>query len=254
MKIQIKNVSKTFQLQTGGQLNVLDNINLDIRQGEFLIILGESGCGKSTLLNLLAGMTAPTSGEILIDGKKVTNPHPSRILIFQQPSLLPWLNVKENIAFGCKIRGDKKDLEQRTRRYIELMGLLRVETVHPPELSLGMAHRVSLARALMGNPEILLLDEPFRSLDTFNSFRLSNELIDLWKQEHFTAVFVTHNIEEAVSLGSKIVLLSGRPTHVIDAFTVDLPHPRSATDQPFINLREQIFAKFKETFNRGGEP
>ncbi len=252
MKIQIKNVRKTFQLQTGEHLDVLENINLDIPEGDFLIILGESGCGKSTLLNLIAGMTSPTSGDVTVDGKPVTKPHPSRVLIFQQPSLLPWLNVEENIAFGCKIRGEKNDLEKRTRHYIELMGLTGVETIHPPELSLGMAHRVSLARALMGNPEILLLDEPFRSLDTFNSLRLSNELIRLWKQEHFTAVFVTHDIEEAITLGNKIVLLSGRPTRVMDVFDVNLPHPRGAADETFIKLRERILKKFKETFETGG--
>lgn len=251
MKIQIKNVSKTFQLLTGEQLKVMENISLDIQEGDFLIILGESGCGKSTLLNLLAGMTNPTSGDVLVDGIPVTAPHPSRVLIFQQPSLLPWLNVEENIAFGCKIRGERDNLEERTRHYVELMGLTGVETVHPPELSLGMAHRVSLARALMGNPEILLLDEPFRSLDTFNSIRLSNELIRLWKQERFTAVFVTHDIEEAITLGNKIVLLSGRPTRVMDAFDVGLPHPRNAADEAFIKLRVRIFDKFKETFEAG---
>lgn len=252
MKIQIKNVSKTFQLQTGEHFTVMENINLDIQEGDFLIVLGESGCGKSTLLNLMAGMTAPTSGDVLVDGKPVTKPHPSRVLIFQQPSLLPWLNVEENIAFGCKIRGEREDLEERTRQYIELMGLTGVEAVHPPELSLGMAHRVSLARALMGNPEILLLDEPFRSLDTFNSLRLSNELIRLWKQEHFTAVFVTHDIEEAVTLGNKIVLLSGRPTRVTDAFDVTLPHPRNPSDEAFVKLRERILKKFKEKYEAGG--
>ena len=173
-------------------------------------------------------------------------------MIFQQPSLLPWLTVAENIAFGCKIRGDTKELDQRIRHYIELMGLSGVETIHPPELSLGMAQRVSLARALMGNPEILLLDEPFRSLDTFNSIRLSNELIYLWKQEQFTAVFVTHNIEEAILLGSKIVLLSGRPTHIIDTFTIDFPHPRKASDKSSIDLRVRIFNTFKKNVEIGG--
>lgn len=216
-----------------------------------MIILGESGCGKSTLLNLLAGMMSPTSGEILIDQRKVTAPHPSRILLFQQPSLLPWLNVEENIAFGCKIRGERDNLAHRIRHYIELMGLPGMEKIHPPELSAGMAHRVSLARALIGNPEILLLDEPFRSLDTFNSLRLMNELISLWKREHFTAVFVTHNIEEAIFMGNKIVLLGGRPTGIEEIFNIDLKHPRDITDEAFIQTRATIFARFKETYKLG---
>jgi ABC-type nitrate/sulfonate/bicarbonate transport system ATPase subunit len=251
MKIQVKNISKTYQLQAGQQLKVLQDINLDIAEGDFTIILGESGCGKSTLLNLLAGMMSPTSGDILIDQKKVTTPHPSRILLFQQPSLLPWLNVEENIAFGCKIRGELNNLNQRIRHYIELMGLSGMERIHPPELSAGMAHRVALARALIGNPEILLLDEPFRSLDTFNSLRLMNELINLWKGEHFTAVFVTHNIEEAIFMGNRIVLLGGRPTGIEEIFNIDLKHPRDITDKAFIQTRANIFAKFKETYKLG---
>ncbi|MCP5107504.1 MAG: ABC transporter ATP-binding protein [bacterium] len=252
MKIRLKNINKTFQLQTGRQLKVLENINLDIAEGEFLIILGESGCGKSTLLNLMAGMIPPTSGEIEIAGKPVKIPHPSRVLLFQQPSLLPWLNVEENITFGCKIRGETENLRQRTGHYIELMGLKGIEKVHPPELSLGMAHRVSLARALMGNPEILFLDEPFRSLDTFTSIRLADELINLWERERFTGVFVTHNIEEAIALGSKIVLLSGRPTAITNTFNVELDHPRSAVDEKFIELRELIFETVKNTYRVGG--
>lgn len=248
MKIQIKAINKTFQLKTGEPLQVLKDINLDIAEGDFLVILGESGCGKSTLLNLAAGMQPPTSGEILMDGETVTAPHPSRILLFQHPSLLPWLNTADNIAFGCKLRGDLENLEERTRRHIELMGLSGNENVHPAELSVGMAHRVCLARALIGKPDVMLLDEPFRSLDTINRLRLLDELISIWKTDRFSAIFVTHNIEEALLLGNKIVLLAGQPATVQKIFPVDLPYPRDVADEHFIRIRQQIFTVFKDTY------
>jgi ABC-type nitrate/sulfonate/bicarbonate transport system ATPase subunit len=248
MKIQLKNISKSFQLQTGQQLRVLENINLDIEEGDFLIILGESGCGKSTLLNLIAGLMPASSGEITTGNGPITAPHPSRILLFQHPSLLPWLNVEDNIVFGCKLRGDRDNLAQRTRHYIELMGLTGVEKIHPPELSVGMAHRVALARALIGNPDVLLLDEPFRSLDTMNSMRLLDELINIWKRGNFTAVFVTHNIEEAIMLGNKIVLLGGKPTGITEIFAVDLDYPRDIAAEAFMKTRATIFLKAKETY------
>lgn len=248
MKIQLKNIGKSFQLQKDKQLKVLENINLDIEEGDFLILLGESGCGKSTLLNLMAGLTSPTSGEIYSDKGPITSPHPSRILLFQHPSLLPWLNVEENIAFGCKLRGDKDNLAERTRHYIELMGLTGMEKIHPPQLSVGMAHRVALARALIGSPDVLLLDEPFRSLDTMNSMRLLDELISLWKRGDFTAVFVTHNIEEAILLGNKIVLLGGKPTGIREIFTVPLDYPRDMAADSFMKTRATIFLKAKEAY------
>lgn len=250
MKIQIKDLHKTYRLQKGQPLTVLSGINLDIEAGDFIIIQGESGCGKSTLLNLIAGLAFPSAGEILVDGNPVTGPHPSRMLLFQQPSLLPWATVEENISFGCKIRRETSRLKERTQQSIQLMGLEGVEKNYPAELSVGMAHRVCIARALLASPDILLLDEPFRSLDTVNSIRLMNELIDIWKKEKFTAVFVTHNIEESVMLGNKIVLLGSKPTKIIETVNLDLPHPRHISDESFVAMKTMIYEKCREAGRR----
>ncbi len=253
MKIRIENINKTFNLPTGGPLRVLGDMNLAIEQGDFVIILGESGCGKSTLLSMLAGLLPPSSGRIWVDNKEVVGPHPSISTVFQRPSLLPWLSVEENIAFGCKIRGELDNLEYRVNEFIEMIGLSGFEKSHPSELSEGMACRVSLARALIGHPEIFLLDEPFASLDTFRRSRLQEELINIWLSEEFTVVFVTHDIDEAVLLGNKIVLLGGQPSRIMDVINIDSRYPRKTTDESSFHFKTRILKKFKKAFeeNRG---
>jgi ABC-type nitrate/sulfonate/bicarbonate transport system ATPase subunit len=171
---------------------------------------------------------------------------------FQQPSLLPWLDVEDNIAFGCRIRGDLDNLQYRVNEFIEMMGLSGFERSHPDELSVGMACRVSLARALVGRPEVFLLDEPFGSLDTFTRTRLQEELVNIWLSEGFTAVFVTHDIAEAVLMGSKIVLLGGQPCRVMDIIETGLPYPRHMTDESFFRYKKNILKKFKSTFDGSG--
>lgn len=248
MKIRMENIIKTFNLPTGEQLTVLEDISLAIEQGDFIMILGESGCGKSTLLNLLAGLLPLSSGEIWVDDRKVVSPHPSISMLFQQPCLLPWLNVEENIAFGCRIRGELDNLEYRVSQFIELVGLSIFSKSYPSELSVGMAYRVSLARALIGHPEIFLFDEPFASLDTFTRTRIQEELINIWLSERFTAVFVTHNIDEAILMGNKIVLLGGKPSRIKDIVDISLKYPRNITDESFFHSRTSILKKFKEAF------
>jgi ABC-type nitrate/sulfonate/bicarbonate transport system ATPase subunit len=241
MKIQLKDVSKSFKPQSSHKFTVLEGINVTINEGDFVVVLGESGSGKSTLLNMLAGLTPITGGEIRVEGRPVTGPHPSRSILFQQPSLLPWLNVKDNIVFGCKIRKDRTNLDIRALQLIEIMGLSGFENNYPPELSVGMAQRVCLARSLIGHPEILLLDEPFASLDTINRTRLQDELIEFWQIEQFTAVFVTHDIDEAITLGNRILLLGGRPTSIMEQIEIDLFYPRCITDDDFNRVRTKIF-------------
>ena len=248
MKIRIENINKTFSLPAGERLTVLDGINLTIEEGDFVIILGESGCGKSTLLNILAGLMPSSSGEIWVNDEKVVDPHPSISILFQQPSLLPWLNVEENVAFGCKIRGELDNLNYRVNQFIELTGLSSFEKLHPPELSVGMAYRTCLARALIGQPEIFLLDEPFGSLDTFTRTRLQKELINIWLAERFTAIFVTHDIDEAILMGNKIVLLGGRPCRIKDIFDINFKHPRNIEGKSILQTRAIILKKLKETF------
>lgn len=244
-KIEIKHIYKSYNIQNKKLLTVLNDINLSIKENDFIVILGKSGCGKSTLLNIIAGLLQPSSGEVRVDNKIICKPHPSRSILFQEPSLLPWLNVEENIAFGCKIRGELEHLEYRVLRFIELMGLRGFEKSHPTELSIGMAHRVCLARAFIGLPEILLLDEPFGALDTFTRFRIQDVLKQRWQEKKFTAVFVTHDIDEAITLGTKIVLLGNVPCQILDIIDIGYDFVKDITSQTFIDIRDTILNIFK---------
>lgn len=245
MTIRIKNLTKTYVLPNGKTFPVLDDISITINEGDFVMILGESGCGKSTFLNILAGLLPPTSGKMWMDDEAITGPHPSRSIIFQQPSLLPWLTVEENIIFGCKIRGETDNLK-RVKQLIRIMGLSGFEKTYPSELSVGMAQRVCLARALIGHPETLLLDEPFTALDTFNRTHLQEELMEFWQIESFTGIFVTHDIDEAILMGNRVVLLGGRPCEIVEQFDIDLKYPRDMSHSSFFEIRTTILKKFKE--------
>ncbi|MBF0301833.1 MAG: ABC transporter ATP-binding protein [Desulfamplus sp.] len=246
MRIDIRNVSKIFPRFDGGENVVLDKISFSADSGDFVVILGESGGGKTTLLNLVAGLEIPTSGEIFVDGVKVNGINPSRSMLFQQPVLIPWLTVKDNVAYGCKIRGDIENLDYRVYQFIEMMGLSGFENAKPISLSLGMAQRVCLARALVGRADILLLDEPFASLDTFTQAHIQEELINIWLSERFTAIFVTHDINEAILLGNKIVLLGGYPGSVSKIYAIDDPYPRNINDPSFKDYRAEILANLKQ--------
>ncbi len=246
MPLRIEHISKIFSLPSDRRLTVLEDIAFTAEDGDFVVVVGESGCGKSTLLNLIAGLLPLTSGEIWADEDKVTGTHPSRSILFQQPSLLPWLNTEENIVFGCKLRGEMKDLEERSTQLIEIMGLSGFEKHRPNELSVGMAQRVCLARALMGHPKILLLDEPFGALDSMNRTRLQEELIEFWAVENFTVIFVTHDIDEAIVLGNKIVVLGGRPAHIIEVFENNMNYPRDTFLPAFFELRTEILDRLRQ--------
>ncbi|MBF0451231.1 MAG: ABC transporter ATP-binding protein [Candidatus Magnetomorum sp.] len=250
MKLLIENIEKTFSFPDKTTVPVLKDIHISVEDGDFVMILGESGCGKSTLLNIIAGIDLPTSGNIWVDQKKITRPHPSLSLLFQQPSLLPWLNVTENIAFGCKLRGDIDDLDHRIKYFVDLIGLKGFENNFPHELSMGMACRVSLARALIGHPKVLLLDEPFVSLDTFTRTRMQEELISIWNKEHFTAVFVTHDIDESIIMGNKVVLLGGQPCSVRKMIEIDTPYPRKITDRQLALKRTHIMMQLEKIYKK----
>lgn len=245
MKIEIQNLYKDYQLSHNHQLSVFSDLNITIASGSFTVIIGESGCGKSTLLNLIAGLTQPSSGVILANGCEVTAPSPERTLLFQKPSLLPWLTVRENIAFGATVRGDKKNIKERIQKYINLVGLNGFEESHPSELSVGMSQRVSLARSLMAKVEVMLLDEPFGSLDTFNRSRLQNELIQIWKERQFTIILVTHDIDEALAVGQKIIFLGGRPCSVQSIYDIDLPYPRDISSNDFFQVRSKTIKELQ---------
>ena len=248
MKIDLERITKIYTHPKQADRVVLKDISFSIEAGDFVIILGESGCGKTTLLNLLAGLEQPSSGTIHVDGRKIKGIHPSRSMLFQQPTLIPWLNVRENVAYGCKIRGDIKDLDYRVNQFIEIMGLAGFSDSKPGQLSLGMAQRVCLARALVGHPRALLLDEPFASLDTFTQAHIQEELVNLWLSEKFTAVFVTHDIDEAIRLGTKIILLAGEPANITDIFEIDEDYPRERSHIKFKEIRVKILKRFKNAY------
>ena len=247
-KIRMRDIQKSFPVGRKKTRPVLRNVTFSVAEGDFLVILGKSGCGKSTLLHLMAGLLPLSGGEIRVDGTPITGPHPSRALLFQQPTLLPWLSVTDNIVFGCRIRNDRHRLEERTARLVQMMGLSGFEQTRPHELSVGMAQRVCLARALIGRPEILLLDEPFAALDTFTRNHLQEQLITLWRQEKFTVVFVTHDINEAIVMGQRILLLGGAPTRPVGVFDVNLHYPRDMAAKPFLLIRTEIRQRFRKVF------
>jgi ABC-type nitrate/sulfonate/bicarbonate transport system ATPase subunit len=248
VKIDIEKISKVYSRQKRPDHVVLKEISFSIEPGDFVIILGESGCGKTTLLNLLAGLELPTTGSIHVDGQEIKGIHPSRSMLFQQPAMIPWLNVQENVAYGCKIRGDIKDLDYRVSQFIEIMGLTAFSDTKPSHLSLGMAQRVCLARALVGHPRALLLDEPFASLDTFTQAHIKEELVNLWLAEQFTAVFVTHDIDEAILLGNKIILLGGEPATIKETFEIREEYPRDRNNLKFKEIRVKILELFKNAY------
>ncbi len=248
MKIEIEKVTKKYTKSKDSEYVVLKDITFSIDKGDFVIILGESGCGKTTLLNMLAGLELPTSGNIYVDGEEISGIHPSRSMLFQQPTLIPWLSVKENVAYGCKLRGDTDELDYRVSQFLEIMGIAGFEDAKPNQLSLGMAQRACLARALVGHPEALLLDEPFASLDTFTQAHIQEELVNLWLSEQFTAVFVTHDIDEAIFLGNKIVIMAGEPANIKDTFEINEEYPRDRNHPRFKEIRTQILERFKNSY------
>lgn len=238
MSLVLKNVSKTFDDTNQATLK---NVDLEIKQGEFLCVVGRSGCGKSTLLNLIAGLEKPTSGEILLNGKPVTGPGADRTVMFQEHALFPWLNVIQNVKFGMEMTGiPKEEQERRADKYLEMMQLndYREYAIH--QLSGGMRQRVALARAFTMDSEILLMDEPFSALDKQTSNRLRKELQEIWMQTQKTIFFITHSVEEAVFLGDRIAVMSATKGYIRNIVNVELERPRHVYDEKFIEYRHKI--------------
>ena len=237
MKVSFRNINMNF-----GNVKVLDDINLDVAEGEFLCLLGPSGCGKSTLLNIAGGFLAPATGEVTIDGERVTGPDPRRIFVFQERGVFPWLTVEENIAFGLFKLSDKEKRE-RVAHYVAMVGLRGFEKSYPRELSGGMKQRLEVARALAVNPDVLYLDEPFGALDSITRLQMRRELLRIWHAERKTILFVTHDIEESVQLADRVVVLSARPGRVQRIVEVGIDHPRDLSDPRYIARRDEIFAE-----------
>lgn len=224
----------------GASLPVLEDINLDVGNGEFLCLLGPSGCGKSTLLSTIAGFLSPTSGEVKIDGEVVRGPDPRRIFVFQERGVFPWLTVEGNIGFGLfKLPRDER--EHRIAHYIRMVGLEGFEKSYPPELSGGMKQRLEVARALAVNPDMLFLDEPFGALDSITRLIMRGELLRIWEAERKTIVFVTHDIDEAVQLADRVAVMSARPGRIQQIVNIDIQHPRDINSPRYLELRTGIF-------------
>src|SRR6516164_10786486 len=237
-KIVVEGVSKSF-VSTSGALPVVDGVSFSIDDGEFVAMVGPSGCGKSTLLNIIAGFERPDRGTIKIDGVESVGPSPKRITISQHGSVFPWLTVQQNLMFGLN-GGGHADKAALADHYAAMVGLKGFENAFPHELSGGMLKRVELARAFIVKPEILYLDEPFSALDALMNLRMRNELLRILAEERHTVVLITHDVEEAIYMADRIVVLSPRPTTIQASFVVDLPHPRRIASPEAQALREAI--------------
>lgn len=248
--IQVHNLKRTFQKQTGSglkkqkeELLVLNNINFSVLKGEFICIVGGSGCGKSTLLRAMAGLDADYEGSIQIDGKEVRSPKKERGVVFQEARLFPWLTVEDNVIFALN-EGTTAEKKQKAQECLKMVGLSGFEKSLPKQLSGGMAQRTNIARALVNNPYILFLDEPFGALDAFTKIQLQNELLNIKKKEKSTMIMVTHDIEEAVYLADRIIVMDRNPGRIKDIVTVNLPRPRNRNDYDFVRIRQKIYSYF----------
>ena len=255
-KISIRDVSRRYA-HGDKSVTALQSIDLEVQRGEFLCIVGPSGCGKSTLLHMIAGLDKPSAGEIWIDGRRANGPGPDRILIFQELGLFPWLNVRQNVEFGLRIAGiSARERAQRARQFLRLVHLSKFENSYIHQLSGGMKQRVALARALALQPSVLLMDEPFTALDAQTRDLLHEELERIWRETGQTIIFVTHNVREAVRLGTRVVLLSYRPGRIKREFAIDLGRSRTIEQREVgakaaeiqRELRTEIDKALKEEF------
>ncbi len=235
VKVGVRGLNMTF-----GDVRVLEDVNLEVREGEFVCLLGPSGCGKSTLLNVVGGFLQASSGEVTIDGQPVRGPDARRIFVFQERGVFPWLTVEGNIGFGLG-RLPRAERERRIAHYVGMVGLSGFERAYPHELSGGMKQRVEVARALAVDPDMLFLDEPFGALDSITRLVMRGELLRIWEAEKKTIIFVTHDIEEAVQLADRVVVMSARPARIQRIVEIDIPHPRDISSSRYLELRDGIF-------------
>lgn len=236
VKVSVNHLTKKF-----GDLLVLDDISFDVPDGDLLCVVGPTGCGKTTFLNSLVNIYDITSGEILLDGKKVNTKEQSIAYIFQGDSTMPWLTVEENVRFGLDLKKmPAKEKKERVEKYLDIVGLTKYRNYYPKKLSASMLQRVSIARAFATEPELLLMDEPYGQLDIELRFKLEDELVKLQALTKTTVIFITHNIEEAVYLGNRVMILTNKPTTVKETLTNELPRPRDIASPEFIELRNRV--------------
>ena len=245
--LELRHINRTYVDEdpaTATVVEALKDINLTIGHGEFVSIIGASGCGKTTLLRLIGGLDQPQGGQVLLGGVPITGPDPQRGYVFQQGSLFPWLTVQQNIAAGLKARHVYRQQRDKVQQYIRLIGLEGFEKAYPHQISGGMAQRVAIARALINDPAVLLMDEPMGALDSFTRADLQDKLLEIRAQNDATMVLVTHDVDEAIYLPDRIVIMTPRPGRISEVLEVKLPHPRERGGVAFINLRREILDRF----------
>lgn len=248
--VSVANVGKAFPKEDGTFTQALKDVNLEIGDKEFICLVGPSGCGKTTFLRIIAGLETATTGSVTIEGRAVTGPDPKRGMVFQEYSLFPWRRVIDNVAFGLEMKGVAKEERRQTAdRYIDLVGLSQFRDAYPYELSGGMRQRVAIARALANDPDVLLMDEPFGALDAQTRNHMQKELLSLWKQTKKTIVFVTHSVDEAVYLATRIVVLTPRPGSIREVIEIPWPHPRDRTSPEFADVRRRVLRMIDESEN-----
>lgn len=248
--ISMRQLSKVFS-KDRREIKALEEFNLDVKEGEFVCLLGPSGCGKTTVLRIVAGLETATSGQMVVRDNKPGSAGQARGMVFQEFALFPWRTVRKNIEFGLEIKGiPEAEMQKTSSKLIDLVGLKGFENAHPKELSGGMKQRVGIARALANNPKVLLMDEPFGSLDAQTRNLMQKELLRIWAATNKTILFVTHSVDEAVFLADRIVVMTARPGKVREIIQVGLPRPRDRTSQEFIKVRGKVLTELDEEFEK----
>ena len=239
--LKLDNVSKSFaKVEKDEITHALSSISLEMKSGEFISLVGTSGCGKSTILRLIAGLITPTVGTLSVNGKEITEPAPDRGMIFQRPTLFPWLTVEKNIGFSLKMQNKLKGNEQRVDHMLDLIGLKNFKDDYPGQLSGGMAQRVALVRTLINEPPILLLDEPLGALDAFTRMNMQDEILSAWRGRNQLAVMVTHDVDEAIYMGTRVIVMEPSPGRIKADIPIELDYPRNRSSAQFIEYRNQI--------------
>ena len=250
--LKLENVSKSFaKIETDEVTHALTSVTTSMESGEFISMVGPSGCGKSTMLRLVAGLIKPTTGTLTVNGKEIGDPGPDRGMMFQKATLFPWLTVYDNIAFSLKMQGKLKGNEDKVEKMIEIIGLQNFRTDYPGQLSGGMAQRVALVRSLINEPEILLLDEPLGALDAFTRMNMQDEILKIWQEKQQLALMVTHDVDEAIYMGTRVLVMDAHPGRVIADIKIDLPFPRDRSSREFVEYRNDILNKLHFAGKKG---
>ena len=252
--LQLNHVSKSFaKVEKEGITNALGNIDLTMHDGEFISLVGTSGCGKSTILRLIAGLIPPTMGTLMVNGEEITGPDPSRGMVFQKPTLFPWLTVEKNISFSLRMQNKFKGNEEEVERMLKVIGLEEFRDDYPGQLSGGMAQRVALVRTLINHPKILLLDEPLGALDAFTRMNMQDEILDIWKKRKQLVVMVTHDVDEAIYMGPRVIAMEANPGQIKADIPIELPYPRDRSSAEFVGYRNQILGLLNYGSGEKGE-